>query len=283
MLHPCSTSCILIMYPKIQPPHQDRHPSPLSSFFARTRYSLIRHSSLSSSSVPAPLKPATNAPILKKKNLVWTPINLIISDQIYNFPFCQKSWKDWFLHRSMFIPLAIPSMNSFNLASVLIIALNQLWVRSPTTFNGSRFQTSHRTHPSLIVNSLSLQIDNIAVYPSPLPILITSPSLQLVQSLAEHVICTIPEHHIAPVLKQLYWLPVLLRIHLKILLLTIQALHKLAPSYHTDLQTFSPSHTLIIRTFSASLLVYLKTRETKDLLAALLGLLLCNTLSGHLD
>ena len=76
--------------------------------------------------------------------------------------------------------------------------------------------------------------------------------LQLVQNSAARVISRTPStQHITPVLKQLHWLLVLLRINYKILLLTFKALHTLAPPYLTELlQTYIPSRTL--RTSSAS-------------------------------
>uniref|UniRef100_A0A669EDX1 Reverse transcriptase domain-containing protein n=1 Tax=Oreochromis niloticus TaxID=8128 RepID=A0A669EDX1_ORENI len=78
--------------------------------------------------------------------------------------------------------------------------------------------------------------------------------LQLVQNTAARIISrTRSTEHITPVLKQLHWLPIHLRVNFKILLLTFKALHNLAPPYLSDLlHTYSPLRTL--RSSSASLL-----------------------------
>uniref|UniRef100_A0A3Q3LX40 Reverse transcriptase domain-containing protein n=1 Tax=Mastacembelus armatus TaxID=205130 RepID=A0A3Q3LX40_9TELE len=78
--------------------------------------------------------------------------------------------------------------------------------------------------------------------------------LQLVQNSAARIITRTPfSHHITPVLKQLHWLPVSLRINYKILLLTCKALHSIAPPYITDLlHIYSPPRTL--RSSSSTLL-----------------------------
>ena len=46
-----------------------------------------------------------------------------------------------------------------------------------------------------------------------------------------------PENHITPVLKDLHWLPIKLRIIFKILLLTYKCLNDLAPDYLSSLVT----------------------------------------------
>jgi len=46
--------------------------------------------------------------------------------------------------------------------------------------------------------------------------------------------------HITTVLHQLHWLPVLFRINFKVLLLTFEAIRKLAPSYINDLVKIKP-------------------------------------------
>ena len=46
--------------------------------------------------------------------------------------------------------------------------------------------------------------------------------------------------HMTPVLNQLHWLPVSLRINFKILRLTFKAIHELAPSYINDLVKIKP-------------------------------------------
>ena len=46
--------------------------------------------------------------------------------------------------------------------------------------------------------------------------------------------------HISPVLRQLHWLPVSFRINFRILLLTLKAIHELAPSYINNLVKIKP-------------------------------------------
>ena len=70
--------------------------------------------------------------------------------------------------------------------------------------------------------------------------------LQNVQNAAARVIVGARKYdHITPVLKDLHWLPVELRIVFKINLLTYKCLHNLAPKYLTDLlAVYSPGRTL---------------------------------------
>ena len=70
--------------------------------------------------------------------------------------------------------------------------------------------------------------------------------LQLVQNSAARIITRIPFiNHITPVLQQLHWLPVKLRMDFKILLHTIKAIHNLSPPYLSDvLHINTPSQTL---------------------------------------
>ena len=56
--------------------------------------------------------------------------------------------------------------------------------------------------------------------------------LQRVQNAAARLICGTPRfEHITPVLCDLHWLPIKLRISFKILILTFKAIHGLAPDY----------------------------------------------------
>ncbi|CAJ1074417.1 uncharacterized protein LOC115370421 [Xyrichtys novacula] len=60
--------------------------------------------------------------------------------------------------------------------------------------------------------------------------------LQLVHNSTARIITKTPSsHHITPILQQLHWLPVPLRIQFKILLYTFKAIHNLAPPYLSDL------------------------------------------------
>ena len=70
--------------------------------------------------------------------------------------------------------------------------------------------------------------------------------LQKVQNTAARILTMKGRHdHITPLLIDLHWLPVLLRVEFKILLLTFRILHGLAPSYLKDLITaYSPQRCL---------------------------------------
>ena len=70
--------------------------------------------------------------------------------------------------------------------------------------------------------------------------------LQHVQnSAARPLTGTRKQEHITPVLKELHWLPVTVRIRFKILLMTFKCLNLLAPRYLTDLLTaYKPSRSL---------------------------------------
>uniref|UniRef100_A0A8P4GUB4 Reverse transcriptase domain-containing protein n=1 Tax=Dicentrarchus labrax TaxID=13489 RepID=A0A8P4GUB4_DICLA len=70
--------------------------------------------------------------------------------------------------------------------------------------------------------------------------------LQLVQNSAARIITRTPSiHHITPVLQQLHWLPVKLRIDFKILLFTFKAIHNLSPPYLSELlHIANPSRSL---------------------------------------
>ena len=70
--------------------------------------------------------------------------------------------------------------------------------------------------------------------------------LQRVQNYAARVISRVPKYaHITPVLSNLHWLPVKLRINFKILVLVYKSLHGLAPRYLADLlQPYTPVRSL---------------------------------------
>ena len=60
--------------------------------------------------------------------------------------------------------------------------------------------------------------------------------LQRLQNVCARVVTLTPRiHHITPVLRDLHWLPVKLRIDYKVLLYTYRALHGLAPSYLSNM------------------------------------------------
>ena len=78
--------------------------------------------------------------------------------------------------------------------------------------------------------------------------------LQRIQNIAARLICRVPpSHHITPILQNLHWLPVNIRIAYKINLLTYKSNAGLSPTYLSDLlHDYVPSRTL--RSSSQSLL-----------------------------
>ena len=70
--------------------------------------------------------------------------------------------------------------------------------------------------------------------------------LQRVQNAAARVIAGVGKReHVTPLLEQLHWLPVELRIIFKVNLLTYKCLHKLAPTYLQELlNVYRPNRTL---------------------------------------
>ena len=78
--------------------------------------------------------------------------------------------------------------------------------------------------------------------------------LQLIQNNAARLICRKSKYdHVTPLLRELHWLPVDIRIQYKINLLTFKALHGMAPEYLSVLLCFySPVRNL--RSSSSSLL-----------------------------
>lgn len=84
--------------------------------------------------------------------------------------------------------------------------------------------------------------------------------IQRVQNTAARILSlTRKFDHITPVLKQLHWLPVRLRIHFKILLLTYRVIHGTAPVYLCDL--LKPlNHSRSLRSTDKELLLIPRTR-----------------------
>ena len=86
--------------------------------------------------------------------------------------------------------------------------------------------------PQYYCNSL-LDYCNSLLYGSPKYLI---KQLQRVQNAAARVVTVSPKFcHITPVLKNLHWLPIDLRIEFKILTITYKALHDLAPAYIKNL------------------------------------------------
>ena len=112
--------------------------------------------------------------------------------------------------------------------------------------------TQHATE--LLIHSLvisRLDYGNGLLYGVPDKLL---DKLQRVQNVAARVVVKASRYdHITPILKSLHWLPIRYRTEYKLLFLTFNALHHLAPSYLTDLlQLYHPTRTL--RSSSDSLL-----------------------------
>ena len=85
--------------------------------------------------------------------------------------------------------------------------------------------------------------------------------LQRVQNLAARVVTRSSKYSsITPMLKKLHWLPVKYRIIFKVVLLTFNALHGMAPNYlKTLLQSYMPSRSL--RSETRNLLIMPKARR----------------------
>ncbi|PIK35540.1 putative RNA-directed DNA polymerase from mobile element jockey-like [Apostichopus japonicus] len=81
--------------------------------------------------------------------------------------------------------------------------------------------------------------------------------LQLIQNSAARLVTRSKKHdHITPILRDLHWLPLHLRIRYKVALLAFKAIHGMAPSYLTDLvASYSPQRRL--RSSSETLFVVL--------------------------
>ena len=58
----------------------------------------------------------------------------------------------------------------------------------------------------------------------------------MVQNVAARVLtCTRNDYHISPILASLHWLPIYIRLDLKVLLMTYKSIHAPNPSYMSDL------------------------------------------------
>ena len=84
--------------------------------------------------------------------------------------------------------------------------------------------------------------------------------LQRVQNTAARIVTRTSRHsHITPVLQELHWLPVDLRIKFKILMYTYKGLHEQAPGYICDmLHVYKPARTL--RSMDSSMTVVQKSK-----------------------
>ena len=133
-------------------------------------------------------------------------------------------------------PLAFPFLlHESPCPSSNLMLLLQIGILSSSQ-NQSHSQISHRYAAQLLVHVLAtskLDYCNSLLYGLPkYPI----NQLQRVQNAVARVVTVSPKScHITPVLKNLHWLPIDLRIEFKILIITYKALHGLAPTYVKDL------------------------------------------------
>ena len=89
--------------------------------------------------------------------------------------------------------------------------------------------------------------------------------LQRLQNAAARLVTSTRRYeHITPVLRELHWLPVKLRIHFKSLLLTFEALHGLAPGYINDLITIRERCCNSLRSTTHTILQHPKGKMLKS-------------------
>ena len=87
--------------------------------------------------------------------------------------------------------------------------------------------------------------------------------LQSVQNVAARLITSTNRYaHITPVLRQLHWLPVRLRITYKLAMMVFRCLHGLAPAYLADDCTVATGRRSTLRSGDARTLVIPRTRTT---------------------
>ena len=88
--------------------------------------------------------------------------------------------------------------------------------------------------------------------------------IQRVLNAAARLVCRSPRYcHITPLVYNLHWLPVNLRIRFKVLLFVSKAIHGIAPSYISDLISVKPNSSYNLRSSSAGILLAFPARKTK--------------------
>ena len=88
--------------------------------------------------------------------------------------------------------------------------------------------------------------------------------IQRVLNAAARLVCRSPRYcHITPLVYNLHWLPVNLRIRFKVLLFVFKAIHGIAPSYISDLIFVKPNSSYNLRSSSAGILLAFPARKTK--------------------
>ena len=88
--------------------------------------------------------------------------------------------------------------------------------------------------------------------------------IQHVLNAAARLVCRSPRYcHTTPLMYNLYWLAVNLRIRFKILLFVFKAIHGVAPSYISDLILVKPNSSYNLRSSSASILLAFAFRKKK--------------------
>ena len=88
--------------------------------------------------------------------------------------------------------------------------------------------------------------------------------IQRVLNAAARLVCRSPPYcHITPLMHNLLWLPVNLRVCFKVLLFVFKAIHGIAPSYISDLILVKPNSSYNLRSSSAGILLAFPSRKTK--------------------
>ena len=93
--------------------------------------------------------------------------------------------------------------------------------------------------------------------------------IQHVLNAAAQLVCRSQRYcHITPLMYNLHWLPVNLRIRFKVLLFVFKAIQNIAPSYISDLISVKPNISIkrYLRSSSAGILLALPSRKTKGTL-----------------
>ena len=80
--------------------------------------------------------------------------------------------------------------------------------------------------------------------------------IQRLLNAAARLVCRSPRYcHITPIMYNLHWIPVNLRIRFKVPLFVFKAIHGIAPSYISDLILVKPNSSYNLRSSSASILL----------------------------
>ena len=141
----------------------------------------------------------------------------------------------------------------------------QCWILSSQEHQQNKKNLSKELTESLIHSLITNKLDycNSLLYGVPNSDLV---KLQRIQNAAARLISNSDRFcHITPVLRDLHWLPIKLRMQYKILLITFKALHNLTPSYVKELITLKRSTKYTLRSDNSLLLSVPATRSFKTL------------------